>query len=105
MRSGFGAVQEPLDRLRVGRVTAHDPVLPEHPEIAFTRDRVLRRLRDVVRVRLAGRCRQRQYVIEREDVQVVQPGERVSQEVGVPGREFGRPVVDDAESSLLRPSG
>ena len=36
-------------------------------------DWILRRLRDVVRVRLAGRCRQRQYVVEREDVQVVQP--------------------------------
>ena len=56
-----------------GRVTAHDPVLPEHPEIACARDRVIRRLMDVVRVRLAGRCRQRQYVVEREDVQVVQP--------------------------------
>ena len=34
-----------------------DPVLPEHPEIACARDRVLRRVRDVVRVRLAGRYR------------------------------------------------
>ena len=29
------------------------------------------------------------------------PGERVRQEVGVPGREFGRPVVDDAECARL----
>ena len=55
-------------------------------QMSPTRDGILRRLRDVVRVRLAGRCRQRQYVVEREDVQVVQPGERVRQEVGVPGR-------------------
>ena len=42
-------------------------------QMSPTRDGILRRLRDVVRVRLAGRCRQRQYVVEREDVQVVQP--------------------------------
>ena len=73
----------------------------EHPCIAFACDWVLRRLRDIIRVRLAVRCRQRQYVVEREDIQVVQPGERVRQEVGVPGREFGRPVVDDAEGARL----
>ena len=37
-------------------------------------------------VSLAGRCRWRQYVVECENVQVVQPGERVRQEVVVPGR-------------------
>ena len=98
---GLGTVHEALDRLLVCRVSAHDPVLPEHPEIACARDRVLRRLRDVVRVRLAVHCRQRQDVIEREDVQVVKPGERVGQQVGVPGRQFGRPVVDHAEGARL----
>ena len=70
---GLGAVQEVLNRLLVGRVAAEDTVLPEHPEIACARDRILGRLWDVIRVRLAGRCRQRQYVVEIEDVQVVQP--------------------------------
>ena len=54
-------------------VPAHQAVLPECPDVPDSRDWILRRLRDVVRVRLAGRCRQRQYVVEREDVQVVQP--------------------------------
>ena len=59
------------------------------------------RLRDVIRIRLAGRSRWREDVVEREDVQVVQPGERVRQEVGVPGRELGRPIVDHAEGARL----
>ena len=76
----------PHPMLRLRGVPAHQAVLPECPDVPDSRDGILRRLRDVVRVRLAGRCRQRQYVVEREDVQVVQPGERVRQEVGVPGR-------------------
>ena len=67
-------------------VPAHQAVLPECPDVPDSRDWILRRLRDVVRVRLAGRCRQRQYVVEREDVQVVQPGELVREQVCVPGR-------------------
>ena len=60
--------------------------MAKRPEIACTRDRFLWSFWNVIRVRLAGRCRQRQYVVEREDVQVVQPGELVREQVCVSGR-------------------
>ena len=78
-------------------VPAQQAVLPECPDVPDSRDGILRRLRDVVRVRLAGRCRQRQYVVEREDVQGVQPGERVRQG---PDASTAPP-----SSAPLRPSG
>ena len=41
-------------------VPAHQAVLPKCPDVPDSRDGILRRLRDVVRVRLAGgRYRQR----------------------------------------------
>ena len=40
-------------------VPAPQAVLPECPDVPDPRDGILRRLRDVVRVRLAGRYRQR----------------------------------------------
>ena len=59
-------------------VPAHQAVLPECPDVPDSRDGVLRRLRDVVRVRLAGR----EDVSAGADILPVMPVGRVGLDAG-----------------------